>query len=229
MPISQELFILNYKSMNKTSIQQLKCLFTLKFALCLCFLLPANAKAQTSNVTLDVRNSSLESAINEIEKQTRYLFLTSDDIDLSRSVSVTISDRPVSEALEQMLSGTDYSYRIESSNIILSRRQQSGPVTVTGTVYDNHGMPVIGGTVVVQGTMTGVTTGIDGGFAIQVPAPAETAVLLVSYMGYEPQEITVGNRTNITVTLQESAITVDDVVVTALGIKRSEKALSYNV
>ncbi|MCD7969338.1 MAG: SusC/RagA family TonB-linked outer membrane protein [Alistipes sp.] len=215
--------------MNKTSIQQLKCLFTLKFALCLCFLLPANAKAQTSNVTLDVRNSSLESAINEIEKQTRYLFLTSDDIDLSRSVSVTISDRPVSEALEQMLSGTDYSYRIESSNIILSRRQQLGPVTVTGTVYDNHGMPVIGGTVVVQGTMTGVTTGIDGGFAIQVPAPAETAVLLVSYMGYEPQEITVGNRTNITVTLQESAITVDDVVVTALGIKRSEKALSYNV
>lgn len=70
---------------------------------------------------------------------------------------------------------------------------------------------------------------MDGDFSLQVPPPSADAVLEINYLGYEPIAQTVGSRTNITFTLRESAVDVDAVVVTALGIKRSEKALSYNV
>ncbi|MEE0622259.1 MAG: SusC/RagA family TonB-linked outer membrane protein, partial [Alistipes onderdonkii] len=91
------------------------------------------------------------------------------------------------------------------------------------------GMPVIGAAVIVKGTTIGTSTGVDGDFSLQVPPPSADAVLEINYLGYEPIAQTVGSRTNITFTLRESAVDVDAVVVTALGIKRSEKALSYNV
>ena len=75
----------------------------------------------------------------------------------------------------------------------------------------------------------GASTNTDGSFSLQVPPPSADAVLEINYLGYEPIAQTVGSRTNITFTLRESAVDVDAVVVTALGIKRSEKALSYNV
>ena len=90
-------------------------------------------------------------------------------------------------------------------------------------------MPVIGAAVIVKGTTIGTSTGVDGDFSLQVPPPSADAVLEINYLGYEPIAQTVGSRTNITFTLRESAVDVDAVVVTALGIKRSEKALSYNV
>ena len=100
---------------------------------------------------------------------------------------------------------------------------------MTGKVVDASGMPVIGAAVIVKGTTIGTSTGVDGDFSLQVPPPSADAVLEINYLGYEPIAQTVGSRTNITFTLRESAVDVDAVVVTALGIKRSEKALSYNV
>ncbi|MEQ2499672.1 SusC/RagA family TonB-linked outer membrane protein, partial [Alistipes onderdonkii] len=83
--------------------------------------------------------------------------------------------------------------------------------------------------VIIKGTTIGTSTGVDGDFSLQVPPPSADAVLEINYLGYEPIAQAVGSRTNITFTLRESAVDVDAVVVTALGIKRSEKALSYNV
>ena len=107
--------------------------------------------------------------------------------------------------------------------------QPGQPVTVTGKVVDASGMPVIGAAVIIKGTTIGTSTGVDGDFSLQVPPPSADAVLEINYLGYEPIAQAVGSRTNITFTLRESAVDVDAVVVTALGIKRSEKALSYNV
>lgn len=81
----------------------------------------------------------------------------------------------------------------------------------------------------VKGTTIGVSTDIDGRYTLQIPASDIPPVLVVNFLGYEPQEMAVGNRTEVNFTLREQAQTVDAVVVTALGIKRSEKALSYNV
>ena len=107
-------------------------------------------------------------------------------------------------------------------------QQNSKPATVKGIVKDNKGEAVIGASVVVKGTTVGVSTDIDGRFTLQVADP-DQAVLVIDYLGYETVELAVGTRTNFDVVLQESAVSMESVVVTALGIKRSEKALSYSV
>lgn len=97
---------------------------------------------------------------------------------------------------------------------------------VTGTVQDAAGQPVMGAGVLVQGTTQGSVTDLDGRYEISVPSDA---TLEFSCLGYETQLVPVGGRAVINVVLQEEAMMVEATVVTALGIRRSEKALSYNV
>ena len=104
--------------------------------------------------------------------------------------------------------------------------QQNGNHKVTGRVVDPAGEPLIGATIMVEGTKDGTVTDIDGNFTINT---ASKAKLVISYVGYTAQTILVGDKTTIDVTLKEVANTMNEVVVTALGIKRAEKALSYNV
>ncbi len=96
---------------------------------------------------------------------------------------------------------------------------------VKGTVTDNSGEPLIGVSVIVKGTQFGTQTNIDGEFSINA---AEGDVLSFSYIGYQPQEIKVTGST-LDVVMVEDSKTLDEVVVTALGIKREQKSLSYNV
>ena len=104
--------------------------------------------------------------------------------------------------------------------------QQNGNHKVTGRVVDSVGEPLIGATIMVEGTKEGAVTDIDGNFTINTTSKAK---LVISYVGYTTQTILVGDKTTIDVTLKEVANTMNEVVVTALGIKRAEKALSYNV
>ncbi|WP_158861041.1 SusC/RagA family TonB-linked outer membrane protein [Lunatibacter salilacus] len=107
-----------------------------------------------------------------------------------------------------------------------------GPVvkaqTVTGRVTDQaDSSPLPGVSVLIKGTSTGTATDVDGRYSINVPG-AET-VLVFSYLGFQTQEQTVGNRTNISLSMQEDASELSEVVVTALGIERNVKALQYSV
>ncbi len=101
----------------------------------------------------------------------------------------------------------------------------AAPITVSGTVTDPAGDPLLGVSVIVKGTTTGTTTNIDGEFTIKA---SEGQVIRFSYIGYASAEVAVTGST-MNVVLQEEANALDEVVVTALGIKREQKALSYNV
>jgi len=93
-------------------------------------------------------------------------------------------------------------------------------VTVTGTVLDETGLPLPGATVSVSGTTSGTITDIDGKFSISV---SESAELIFSYIGYEPQRVSVGNQTTINVTLRPDATALDEVIVIGYGTaKRSD-------
>ena len=96
---------------------------------------------------------------------------------------------------------------------------------VSGTVTDPAGAPVVGATVLVEGTTIGSTTDASGHFSLNAP---EDAKLNISFIGYEPQQVDVAGRTHIPVSLKEDSHTIDDVVVTAMGITRSEKTLGYH-
>ena len=97
---------------------------------------------------------------------------------------------------------------------------------VTGVVTDGSGEPLVGVSVLVKGTQFGTQTNIDGAYSINA---AEGDVLKFTYIGYRPQEITVASASTINVVLVEDSKSLDEVVVTALGIKREQKSLSYNV
>lgn len=216
--------------MNKTFIRQAKRSFTFLFMLGLCAFWSPQVAAQDRNlpkVTIRMDRVPMSEIMSEIERQTKYLFVTDAEVKTSRIMSLDVTSVPLTEALNQMVAGADLTYDIHSLSIILSVKKAEQPVSVTGRIRDVNGQPVVGATIIVRGTSTGATTDMEGRFALAVATPS-SAYLEVSYLGYESQALAVGSRTSFDITLRESASAIESVVVTALGIKRSEKALSYN-
>jgi len=109
---------------------------------------------------------------------------------------------------------------------VMGTQQSSGDVKVTGTIVDNTGEPVIGATIRVKDSQNGTTTDLDGKFEIMTH---KGATLIISYIGMNTEEVKVSGDAPLNITLKAEAHQIEEVVVTALGIKRSEKALSYNV
>ena len=216
--------------MNKKIIQQIR-LSILLFVPALLFPLSA-LRAQNVRVTIRENGAKMEQVISAIERQTRYLFGIGDEVNTDLPVTVHAENEPLKKVLDEMFRGTDIVYTVEGTNILLTRRPaapQSRAVSVTGRVTDASGQPIVGASVIVRGTTVGVSTDTEGRFALEVPSPAASQTLEVSYLGYETATVPVGSRTSFEVTLQESSSEIEQVVVTALGIKRQEKALSYNV
>lgn len=103
---------------------------------------------------------------------------------------------------------------------------QQNTKTVKGTVKDAMGEPIIGASILVKGTTTGVITDFDGNFVLD--NVAENAVLEVSYIGYTSQSVSVSGKKVLNIVLQEETQKIDEVVVTALGIKRQKRSLGYS-
>ena len=213
--------------MNKKIIQQIWLPILLVLA---CLYTPfTSVYAQNIRVTIQLKDVRMKQVMTEIEKQTRYLFAIDDDVDVTCSVSVNVINQPLQEALIQMLKGSDVNYQISGSNIILKKQPIQKPITISGTVQDQNKQPIVGASIIVKGTAVGTSTNADGSFSLQIPPPTATAQLEINFLGYEPVVVSVGSRTVFNITLKESVAEIEQVVVTALGIKRQEKALSYNV
>ncbi|WP_255490564.1 SusC/RagA family TonB-linked outer membrane protein [Dysgonomonas sp. 511] len=197
------------------------------------FMYAGNSYSQSARVSIKMKNVQLDKVLTEIETQTDYLFIYNNKVKAKQqTLSVDVVDKPVSTLLSEIFSNTDLTYSMEGNHIIVSVKDAAGVQTVqqartiTGTVEDVSGEPLIGVSVAVKGTTTGTMTDIDGKFALNVK---DGDIIVISYVGYKTKEIAVGNKTTIKVVLDESNVALDEVVVTALGIKRAEKALSYSV
>lgn len=191
----------------------------------------ANTYAQETQLTLKENNIELGELLNKIETQTDfYFFYNNDKIDKHRKVTVDVKDNTISDILNIVLKDTDITYRVNNKAIILNHSKSVSPQQtkkkITGVVLDEIGEPVIGANVSEKGTTNGVVTGINGDFTLDIPA---NATLIISFIGYNKQELPVGGKTQFTIHLKEMSEVLSEVVVTALGIKRSEKALGYSV
>ena len=175
----------------------------------------------------------MERVVNEIEKQSRYLFLFNKDIDSQRiTVSVNAENQIITQILPELFKNTGLDYTIEGTTILVTRTTRAldnVPVLIRGKVKDSKGSPIVGASVIVKGTTVGVSTDTDGMFSLQVPPPVASAMLEINYLGYELVVMPVGSRTDFNITMHESAAEIEQVIITALGIKRSEKALAYTV
>lgn len=130
-------------------------------------------------------------------------------------------------AFAMLAAGMPMQYASANGNVAPNALTQAQGSVVQGTVKDGTGEPLIGVSVVVKGaTGLGVVTDIDGNYKINVKD--KNAVLVFSYIGYTPQEVKIGGRSSVDVTMKDESSVLKEVVVTAMGIKRKESSLTYS-
>lgn len=129
------------------------------------------ASAQNARISIKMENVPISQVIKEIENQTRYLFINK-GVDTKNKVSINAVQKTIQDVLAQLFAGTEIAYRIDESYIILTKKNDAGnPVSVTGKIRDAKGNPIVGASILVQGTTIGVSSDADGAFALQVPPP----------------------------------------------------------
>lgn len=188
------------------------------------------AQATPKTIKLDYKNTPISQIFNSIEKQSTYSFFYNNDINVQQNVSVKISSNNINHVVTEVLKSTPLGYRISGNRIVLFIKQQSVEQpkkrhTVSGIINDAMG-PVIGASVATKNGK-GTITSINGEFQLTDIHIGD--VLTVSYVGYTTQKIVYNGESKLNILLKEDATELDQVVVTALGIKRAEKALTYNV
>ena len=188
------------------------------------------AKPQKEDIrlNLELKNVTLDSALDSIKAQSPFTFIVG-QVDLARKVSISMKNGTIGNVCAKLFTPLDIDYKINGHYIYLSNRPKVEPRTVSGTVIDHNGQPIPGASVFVQGTTTGTTTDIDGRFTLLVPGNLLGGSLEFNSLGYEIVRMVIGSNKNFTVTLNEEAVSLEGTVVTALGIRRDQKALSYNV
>jgi len=208
---------------------------TLFYLLLICTIFPWGVNAQNTPVTLNLVNVPLNDVLNEIEKQSDYTFLVNQDIvETGRKVTAVFTNTSIKDVLEALFKDTDVKFVISGRQIILSTKKATPNdnatqnKVITGWVTDekNH-EPLAGVTVQIKGTTRGTLTNNEGYFSVEL-LPEDTA-LVFSSIGFESQELATNELSQPNIVLHETAIELESIVVTALGIKREKKALGYSV
>ena len=182
-----------------------------------------NAHSQNAKVSIRMNNVKLDKILNEIENQTDYLFIYNNQVDINKNTPVKVKNEAVAQVLDKILSGTGINYELEGTHIILTTEAikdlhaQQQAKTVTGTVTDVSGEPIIGANIRIKGTTTGTITDIDGNFSIEAEPQS---VIEVSYIGYLTQETVINNQKSIRFLLKEDTKTLDEVVVIGYGVQK---------
>lgn len=202
-----------------------------KSILIICLLLVGSAiyAQNSSKITIKRKNISLQEALAEVRKLTHMSISYNDSQLPVNRISLDIEKQPLEQALKVILKGTGFTYLIKDNYIMIVPEQnikKAKSRNISGNVVDAKGEPLIGVTVIEKGTTNGAVTDLDGNY--KITTKTATPVLVFSYVGYQTKE-THATENIVNIVLEDGAQELGEVVVTALGIKRSEKALSYNV
>ena len=205
------------------------------------FSFSSNSYSQNVRLSLHMNNVVVKDVLMAIENQSDFIFFYQDqNVDLERRVDIQADGKEISEILDQLFHGSSNSYAIRDRQIIigetpqkLKRRdysfddifddlKQLETRKISGTVYDNNGLPIPGASIIIKGTTKGTITNNDGAFSLNV---ADNSVLLVSFIGYESKEIEIGQKTAIHITLNEAVAEIDDITVVAFGKQKKESVI----
>lgn len=183
--------------------------------------------SQNQGLTINLKNVAIETVLNKIESQSEYRFLYNKElVDVTQKVSLDVTNADIKSVLPELFKGTNINYIINSKQIVLNTKSSEDSKKLTGKVVEENGTPVIGASILIKGTKTGTITNYEGNFSLDAE-PDQT--LVVSYIGYKSKEVKVGGQKFISVKLEEDVKNLSEVVVTAMGIRREERALGYAV
>ena len=203
-------------------------------ALLVLFFMTVSVQWTFAQLNLNVSRTTLGTVIEQIKSQSKYQFFYDDKLATMAVENAKVKNASIEGALNAILKGKNISFKVEDNIVYLSEKSQSGQEgaqqgkerTITGQVSDDMG-PLIGVNVLVKGTSVGCITDFDGNFTLTTTEA--NPVIQFSYVGYKTQEIAAKEQSVINLMMESDSQLVEEVVVTALGIKRATKALSYNV
>lgn len=218
--------------------QQKKLLRVMKLTSFLLFvvLMQVSAGSYEQTVSLHQKDVDLGSVFKKITRQTGYSFLYNDKVlTKARKIDIDVQDMRLEDALALCFSGQPLEYSILNKTVVIRARvehtaAEAPPMVVQeikGKVVDSAGNPLGGVTVSIKGTKKGVATDANGEFTID--AADADAVLIISSIGYASQEVRVRGRNFISIKMMAAASNIEDMVVTALGVKRERRSVGYSI
>ncbi|MDD4606254.1 MAG: SusC/RagA family TonB-linked outer membrane protein, partial [Dysgonamonadaceae bacterium] len=189
-----------------------------------------------SQITVNIQNKPLRQTLKEIEKVSDYRFFYNESLPiLNNSSSLNVENANIDDVMQQLLANKNVRYEKNNNIIALVEVENNAAqtlasqqkVTIKGRVVDAEGVPIIGANIVEMGPVSnGTITDNDGNFTLNV---LRNATIKISYIGYKDIVINTADRTSFNIVMEEDTQTLSELVVTALGIKREEKALGYSV
>lgn len=201
-------------------------------------------KVLNEKISISIQNQSLDAALKQIASAANIKFIYSKSIvETSQIVSVSATDDKLVNVLNKLLVGNGIQFKLINNLFVLSKMKpvdsqdavkdaqvvqgvnNAQPAQIKGKVVTESGVPVIGASVLIKGTNQGISTDVDGNFTINA---APGAILVIRYIGYKPKEVAVTNETTLKIVLEADANSLNEVIVTALGIKKEKKALGYS-
>ncbi len=168
-------------------------------------------------VTLKLSNVEIAKGLNTIENQFNYRFLYNNNLkSIKTKINIDVKDAPISQVLDQMFMGTDLSYKMLENNLIvvLSSTLVLQDIKITGKITSDKGEVLSGVSITLKGSKVGTTTDNEGNFTMTVP---EAGTLVISYTGYQSQEVKINSQSVFNLRLVESSKAMDEVVVIGYG------------
>ena len=188
------------------------------------------ATMQLPQLSLNLNNVTRREVFNTIEKNTKYVFIYSDELltELNEKVSIHVNKQTLDKILDKVLHLTSLGYKITNRQITVSKKAQTvipkTPLKITGHVTDEKGEALIGVNIQEEGTNNVVITDMDGNFSIyNVSGPS--SVLQFTYIGFVPLKIVVGKQTNMSVKLDPDIKGLEEVVVVGYGSQKRESVI----
>lgn len=200
----------------------------MKFTILLLMItLQVSARSYGQDISISVQNASLEKVFVQIQKESGYLFWYEDKLlRNAEKVSIDIKHASIKQTLDECFKNQPLTYAIVGKTIVIQPKYGISvpdqtlllPIRVTGKVTDKEGSPLTGVTVRVKGSPGGAVSDENGGFMIEVPA--DNSVLEFSYVGYQTEEVSLHGTSAITVVLQASVSSLDQLVVVGYGVQK---------
>ncbi len=192
----------------------------------------ASTYSQQTKLSIKLDGVTVKEAFKQIEKSSEFVFFYNEDyIDVFRKVSINAIDEKVETILNELLKGTQNTYKIYDRQIVILAPETKGlppalksetyaeqKKELSGTVKDGQGLPLPGVTIYVKGTTTGTITDIDGNFSLAVPADAK--ILVFSFIGMKTQEFPISEKTIFNVIMSEALVTMDEVIAVGYGVQK---------
>ncbi|TKC06993.1 SusC/RagA family TonB-linked outer membrane protein [Pedobacter frigoris] len=216
-----------------------KHLLAMKLAVVLIVIgcLQVSAKGFSQIISLSEKNSTLNNLFESIKKQSGYTFFYNNKlIKQEGRISIELNNVSLEAALDQIFKNRPFSYKIMNNTVVIKKessmlaKTMSSPavqINIKGKILDRDGSPLSGASVMIKGTTRGTSANASGDFSIDAK---EGDILVIKYLGYMTKEILVkAGTTSLDIVLEAELQDLSEVVVTALGVKRSEKALGYAV